>query len=163
MIFQLKMVHLKIRIKIFNIFLIFDMSVNKQICGLMTKYPAGEASLLTGKSCPQRDSLVYGMKLHSLVILQFWRVWGHSFIGITLRFTLTQSDSTYKGPICGSNTSAWKILVLDRNTWNHIIVYKLLVFRIVTCGYQLLKTIFPVKKKKKEDFCKKSKGQHFST
>ena len=31
------------------------------------------------------------------------------------------SGRTCKGPIYGSNRSVWKLLVLDRNTWNHLL------------------------------------------
>ena len=32
----------------------------------------------------------------------------------------------------------WKLLVLDRNTWNHIIVCKLFALRIITWSYNCL-------------------------
>ena len=41
----------------------------------------------------------------------------YSFIAITPRSTLTQSGSTCWGFIYGSNSSVWKLFVLDRNTW----------------------------------------------
>ena len=43
----------------------------------------------------------------------------YSFIAITPMSTLTQSGSTCKSSIYGLNRSVLKLLVLDKNTWNH--------------------------------------------
>ena len=42
------------------------------------------------------------------------------FIVITVKCTLTQTGRTCQAPIYGSNTSIWKLLQLDRYSWNHI-------------------------------------------
>ena len=61
------------------------------------------------------------------------------FIAITPRSTLTQTGSS----IClfsnnVSDRNVWKSLVLDENTWYHIIVYKFFVSRIVIWSYRYL-------------------------
>ena len=43
---------------------------------------------------------------------------------------LTWSKSTCYGPVYGSNKFVWKLLVLSRNSWNHITVCRLFVLRI---------------------------------
>ena len=48
--------------------------------------------------------------------------------------TLTHNSSTYQDPIYGSSRSVWKLLVFDRNNWNHIIVCKLFFF-VIKDGY----------------------------
>ena len=57
-----------------------------------------------------------------------------------LSFILLTKDYYYYYyyPIYGSNKSVWKLLVLDKNTWNHITVYELFVLRIVTRSYNCL-------------------------
>ena len=46
-------------------------------------------------------------------------MWSHPFLAVGPRFTLTQSECIYKEYIY-----VCKLLVLDRNTWNLIIVWK---------------------------------------
>ena len=56
-----------------------------------------------------------------------WVLWSHCFTAIIPRSTLTLGGSTCLGPINGLNRSSWKLFVLDRSTWNPIIMCKLFV------------------------------------
>ena len=39
-------------------------------------------------------------------------------------YSHVHSDNTYLGSIYGSNISIWKLFILDKNTWNHVNMYK---------------------------------------
>ena len=70
--------------------------------------------------------------------LQFWSSWEWGvtpFIAIFPWFTLTLSVGPYISSIYRSYRSIWKLLVLERNTWNQITVYKSFVLEIVTWTY----------------------------
>ena len=53
----------------------------------------------------------------------------YSFIAITPSSTLTQSVHAYYGLVYGSNRSVWKLLILDKNTWNCTAMCKLVLDR----------------------------------
>ena len=46
-------------------------------------------------------------------------------ITITPRHSLNRNDSAWEDGIYGSTSSLWKLLVLSKNTWNHIGKWKL--------------------------------------
>ena len=46
-------------------------------------------------------------------------------------YYLVHSDIKWMVPVTLIYDSKSKLLVLDKNTWNHLIVYKLVVWRIV--------------------------------
>ena len=80
---------------------------------MLTVSPA-EGLNLTQKEYPGYDTKLYlvvrGSSFEALENMDY------SFISITPRSTLTQSGSTFFGPIYWS---VWKLLVLDKNTQNH--------------------------------------------
>ena len=106
--------------------------VNSYLVGSL-KNPLGATIILLRKFDLQSLKCPMSMILNHL----WW--WGFSsgilmsvkslFIIITHWFTL--SASTCQGLIYEFNKSVWKLLVLDRNTWYHITVCKLIVLRIV--------------------------------
>ena len=72
--------------------------------------------------CSGQDTI-----LHLIVRLQFqtfWGVWSYLFIAITPRSTFTKKGCTCYSPIYHSYRSVCKLLVLVRNIWHHISVWK---------------------------------------
>ena len=55
-------------------------------------------------------------------VLPLWEVWRYPFFAITPRSTLTRSGSPCLCPIYGLNRSVGKLFILDRNDWYHITV-----------------------------------------
>ena len=53
-------------------------------------------------------------------VLELWGMWSHLFIVIASRSKVVVPVSL----IYGSNRPVWKLLVFDRNTWNHVSVGK---------------------------------------
>ena len=70
----------------------------------------------------------YVTKLHPMLL---WGVWIHILIEITPKSTLTLSGSMYQCPIYGLNRFIWKLLMLDKNTLNLIIVYIQMIIVII--------------------------------
>ena len=73
----------------------------------------------------------YFLKLHGILIITLnyiqlycYVVWYYPFTDITPSSTLIRNGSTCYNLINGSNRSIWKLLILDRNTWNYIIQWK---------------------------------------
>ena len=84
---------------------------------------------VSGVRPPIPMCLGYDSKLHLMTRLQFWSFVQYPFIAITPRPTLTQSGSTCKSPINGSNrtnhfTVCKQISDFKLNCWNHLTVCK---------------------------------------
>ena len=73
-------------------------------------------------------------------VLLSWSLYVNVYMSVSYPFitTLTRSSRACYVPVYVSNWSVWKLLVLDRKTWNHITVDKLFILIIVTSIYTYL-------------------------